>query len=86
MVKGKRQLGVNTQTGELKIIREGKDNIELIFNFIFDNRSTGARPRDIKKNTGLSKQTVNKHLQLLFKEKRIYKKDKKVLFRYFHSK
>lgn len=75
MVKGEGKIRENKVTGEFEIIREGKENRERIFEFIRTNKDRGARPCDIIRSTGLSKEAVHNHLQVLLSNKRIYKKD-----------
>ncbi len=72
MVKVKRKIGVNTKTGELQIIREGKENRDRIFEFIYTKRAEGVKAGAIIRAIKLSKETVHKDLRILLKDKRIY--------------
>ena len=60
-----------------KIEREGKQNRERIYDFIFANKKQGVKAGAIINNTGLSDQAVHKHLKILSNEKRIYKTKKR---------
>ena len=58
-----------------KIESEGKQNRDRIFDYIYDNRNTGARSKDIIKHTGLSREAVHNNLLILISEERINKKN-----------
>ena len=56
MVKREAQIRLNKVTGEFERKREGKENREIIFQFIYNNRDHGVKANDVIKNTGLSKE------------------------------
>jgi len=55
--------------------REGERNREKIFEVIRKYEHNGARPKEIIKETGLSKESVHNHLQVLQNKKRIHKQN-----------
>ena len=56
-----------------KIEREGKQNRERIYDFIFANKKKGVKAGAIINDTRLSDQAVHQHLKILINEGRIYK-------------
>lgn len=58
-----------------KIVTEGKQNRDRIFDYIYDNRHIGTRSKDIIKQTHLSREAVHNNLLILINEKRINKKN-----------
>jgi hypothetical protein len=80
MVKGEGKYRVNKVTGEFERKREGKENKEKIFQFIYGNRDHGVKANDIIMNTGLSKEAVHNHLTALLSEGRIYKNERRKYF------
>jgi len=66
---------VNLQYNQVsdKIEREGKQNRERIYEFIFSNKKKGVKAGAIINDTRLSDQAVHQHLKILINEERIYK-------------
>jgi hypothetical protein len=71
LVNHRGRLRHNKLTG--KIEREGIANREKIFGFIHNRREYGCKSNEIVKETGLSKQSVHKHLTVLLADRRVYK-------------